>query len=117
MQQAQNYGTEHEHLSGMFGVKISINSLKANNGNGFEVLEYIAPTNGKPMLGDSRANDLWHYHTAMKVSDLEAIATKSRERSFRFISPGVVELSSNELGFTEGMAIADLDDRVLHLVE
>ncbi|WP_052055776.1 VOC family protein [Myxosarcina sp. GI1] len=117
MQQAQNYGTEHEHLSGVFGVKISINSLKANNGNGFEVLEYIAPTNGKPMPCDSCANDLWHYHTTMKVSDLEAIASKLRERSVRFISPGVVKLPSDELGFTKGLAIADLDGHVLHLVE
>ena len=117
MQQAQNYGTEHEHLSGVFGVKISINSLKASNGRGFELLEYIAPTNGKPMPLDSRANDLWHYHTTMEISNLESIATELRKQSIRFISPGVVEVPSDELGFNKGLAIADLDGHVLHLVE
>ncbi|MGV2828723.1 VOC family protein [Myxosarcina sp. GI1(2024)] len=117
MQQAQNYGTEHEHLSGVFGVKISINSLKASNGHGFELLEYISPANGRPMPDDSHANDLWHYHTTMEVEDLERMSAELKNQKVRFISSGIVELPSNELGFTRGLAIADLDGHILHLVE
>ena len=34
-----------------------------------------------------------------------------------FISPGIVEMSANKLGFAKALAIKDLDGHVLHLVE
>lgn len=115
--QAENYGTEYEHISGLFGSRVQVNSLESDSGMGFELLEYIAPTNGRPMPSDSRANDIWHYQTTIAVKDLDAIASQLPQQPCRIISPGIVEISAAELGFKRGLAIADLDGHVLHLVE
>ena len=117
MLQAENYGTEYEHISGIFGARVQVNSMKPPSGIGFELLEYIAPTNGKDMPIDSKANDLWHCQTIIAVSNLETMAQQLRTAPCSFVSPGVVEMSANELGFAKALAIKDLDGHVLHLVE
>ncbi len=117
MLQAENYGTEYEHISGIFGARVQVNSMKPPSGIGFELLEYIAPTNGKDMPIDSKANDLWHCQTIIAVSNLETMAQQLRTSPCSFISPGIVEMSTNELGFAKALAIKDLDGHVLHLVE
>lgn len=117
MLQAENYGTEYEHISGIFGARVQVNSMKPPLGIGFELLEYIAPTNGKDMPIDSKANDLWHCQTIIAVSNLETMAQQLRTSPCSFISPGIVEMSANELGFAKALAIKDLDGHVLHLVE
>ncbi|WP_319423348.1 VOC family protein [Pleurocapsa sp. FMAR1] len=117
MLQAENYGTEYEHISGIFGARVQVNSMKPSLGIGFELLEYIAPTNGKDMPIDSKANDLWHCQTTITVSNLETMAQQLRTAPCSFISPGIVEMSVNELGFAKALAIKDLDGHVLHLVE
>ncbi len=117
MLQAENYGTEYEHISGIFGARVQVNSMKTPSGIGFELLEYIAPTNGKDMPIDSKANDLWHCQTIIAVSNLETMAQQLRTAPCSFISPGIVEMSANELSFAKALAIKDLDGHVLHLVE
>ncbi len=117
MLQAENYGTEYEHISGIFGARVQVNSMKPPLGIGFELLEYIAPTNGKDMPIDSKANDLWHCQTIIAVSNLETMAQQLRTSPCSFISPGIVKMSANELGFAKALAIKDLDGHVLHLVE
>jgi catechol 2,3-dioxygenase-like lactoylglutathione lyase family enzyme len=115
--QAENYGTEYEHISGIFGARVQVNSLKPRSGIGFELLEYITPTNGRDMPTDSQANDLWHYQTVIAVSDLETIEQQLRSTPCSFISPSIVKMSAHELGFRKALAIRDLDGHVLHLIE
>ncbi len=67
------------------------------------------------MPRDSHANDLWHYHTTIKVKHLDSVAERLRKQACNFISPGVLEVP-RDLGFNQGLAIADLDGHVLHLV-
>ncbi len=117
MLQAENYGNEFEHITGVFGSRVQVNSMKGDAGIGFELLEYIAPTNGRNMPVDSQANDLWHYQTVISVSDLATLAEQLRSAPCQFISPGIIKMSNSELGFTQALAIRDLDGHVLHLVE
>jgi len=117
MLQAQNYGTEFDHITGTFGSKVEVNSMKPASGIGFELLEYIAPTTGKNMPIDSKANDLWHYQTVIAVSDLATMADQLRSAPCSFISPGIVEMSDNELGYNKALSIKDLDGHVLLLVQ
>lgn len=115
--QAENYGTEYEHISGIFGARVQVNSMKPPSGIGFELLEYITPTDGRDMPKDSKANDLWHYQTVIAVSDLEKLAQQLRSAPCSFISPGIVDMSDNTLGFRKALSLRDLDGHVLHLVE
>ena len=66
---------------------------------------------------DSRACDLWHYQTVIVVSDLANLVEQLRSAPCQFISPGIVKMSNNELGFSQALAIRDLDGHVLHFVE
>ena len=86
-------------------------------GIGFELLEYITPASGRDMPTDSQANDLWHYQTVMAVSNLEKLAQKLESAPCSFVSPGIVEMSDNNLGFSKALSIKDLDGHILHLVE
>ena len=114
---AENCGTEFEHITCTFGARVQVNSMKPNEGIGFELLEYITPTNGREMPTDSQANDLWHYQTVIEVSDLDTLASQLRSEPCSWISPGIVEMSDNKMGFSKALAIRDLDGHVLHLVE
>ena len=116
MLQAENYGTEYEHISCIFGARVQVNSMKPPSGIGFELLEYISPTDGRDMPIDTKANDLWHYQTVIAVSDLESMERQLRSLPCSFISPGIVEMSANELGIKKALAIKDLDGHVLHLI-
>ena len=117
MLQAQNYGTEFEHITCTFGARVQVNSMKPSSGIGFELLEYISPTTGRNMPIDSQANDLWHYQTVIAVSDIETMAQQLGSAPCSFISPGVIEMSNNQLGYKKALAIRDLDGHVLHLIE
>jgi catechol 2,3-dioxygenase-like lactoylglutathione lyase family enzyme len=117
MLQAENYGTEYEHISGIFGARVQVNSFKPRSGIGFELLEYITPTNGRDIPTDSQANDLWHCQTVIAVSNLDRIEQELRSISCNFISPSIVEMSANDLGFRRALSIKDLDGHVLHLIE
>ena len=115
--QAQNYGTEYEHISCIFGARVQVNSMSAPSGIGFELLEYITPTDGKDYPLDSRASDLWHYQTVITVDDLAGSLERLKNEPCTFISPGIVEMSDRKLGFGKALSIRDLDGHVLHLVE
>jgi catechol 2,3-dioxygenase-like lactoylglutathione lyase family enzyme len=62
---AENHGVEQEHLNNVFGVRLRITTLKADRGPGVELLEYLAPRDGRPAPLDLKSNDLAHWHTTI----------------------------------------------------
>jgi len=62
---SENWGTEQEHLNAVFGAHLRITTLRAARGPGVELLEYLAPRDGRPMPADVQANDLIHWQTAL----------------------------------------------------
>lgn len=87
---SENYGTEQEHLNNVFGARLRITTLKADSGPGVELLEYLAPTTGRPYPADSQPNDLWHWQTSVTTASLETLATNLRNTRARWISSGVI---------------------------
>lgn len=83
---SENFGTEQEHLNNVFGARLRITSLKSPQGPAIELLEYLAPTDGSPYPADSRANDLWQWHTTLLTRDQSATLTSLRDMHSRFIS-------------------------------
>jgi len=61
--ESENYDTEQEHLNGVFGARLRITALRADEGPGIELLEYLAPRDGLPPPLDLRANDIAHWQT------------------------------------------------------
>jgi catechol 2,3-dioxygenase-like lactoylglutathione lyase family enzyme len=68
-QESENFGVEQEQLSGITNVKVQISSLKAETGIGIELLEYLQPTDGRPIPLDTQFNDLWCSRTTIVVDD------------------------------------------------
>jgi catechol 2,3-dioxygenase-like lactoylglutathione lyase family enzyme len=67
---AENYGTEQEHLNQVFGARLRITALRAERGPGIEFLEYITPSGGRALPPDARANDLVFWRTHLAVDGL-----------------------------------------------
>jgi catechol 2,3-dioxygenase-like lactoylglutathione lyase family enzyme len=86
---SENFGTEQEHLNGVFGVRLRITALRALHGPGVELLEYLAPRTGRTMPPDTHANDLWFWHINYSA-DTQTVERLLRAHHYSMISPGVV---------------------------
>jgi catechol 2,3-dioxygenase-like lactoylglutathione lyase family enzyme len=69
--QGENYGVEQEHLNNVFGVRLRITTLRGASGPGVELLEYLAPRDGRLTPADLKGNDLAHWHTEIGLIGLE----------------------------------------------
>lgn len=63
---SENYGPEQERLNAVFGARLRITTLKAEAGPGVELLEYLAPHDGRDPPTGLRANDLAHTRTLLR---------------------------------------------------
>ena len=115
--ESENYGTEQEHLNNVFGSRVQISGLRSNSGPGVEFLDYLTPRDGRPTPVDSRANDLWHWQTAMRVGRADAAAEKLRAARVRFVSPGVMTIPGQALGMNKGFLVRDPDGHAIQLIE
>jgi len=114
--ESENYGTEQEHLNNVFGARLRITALRAASGPGIELLEYLAPRDGRPYPLGAKSNDLFHWQTRLVTSDAELAARRVREGRYDFISPGVISLPDNKLGFGSGLLARDPDGHAMQLV-
>ena len=103
---AENYGVEQEHLNNVFGVRLRITTLKAARGPGVELLEYLAPRDGRPAPLDLRANDLAHWQTTI-VAASPAALLRSTAGGW-LVSPDVVTPPAS-FSFARGLLVRDPD--------
>lgn len=114
---SENYGPEQEHLNQVFGARLLITGLKAQQGIGVEFLSYIAPPGGRAYPLDSKVNDLWHWHTHIQVANLEQVHQKLLQANYPLISSGMVSLPSSYLGYTKALMVRDPDGHAVLLYE
>jgi catechol 2,3-dioxygenase-like lactoylglutathione lyase family enzyme len=115
--ESENYGTEQEHLNNVFGSRVRITGLRAETGFGIEFLDYLTPRNGRAAAPDTRANDLWHWQTAMRVVGADAALEKLKAGRVRLVSPGVATIPDRALGINKGFVVRDRDGHALQLIE
>jgi catechol 2,3-dioxygenase-like lactoylglutathione lyase family enzyme len=115
--ESENYGPEQEHLNGVFGARLRITSLRASTGPGVELLEYLAPTNGRSMPDDERANDLVHHETYLVSEQVEVASRRLLQARVPFISSTVVPFPNAEPGFRSALLVRDPDGHPMELVE
>jgi catechol 2,3-dioxygenase-like lactoylglutathione lyase family enzyme len=114
--ESENLGVEQEHLNNVFGARLRITALRADRGPGIELLQYLAPSDGRPAPVDLKANDLLHWQTSLTTSTpASADRALVRARS-ALVSPGVIHLPDMALGFTDALMVRDPDGHAVRLV-
>ena len=106
---SENYGTEQEHLNNVFGARLRITALRAADGPGIELLEYVAPRTGRSMPIDSQANDRWFWQVNLTTEDVPAVAAHLMRAHSPMVSNGVAATREKELGYTAGVIARDPD--------
>jgi catechol 2,3-dioxygenase-like lactoylglutathione lyase family enzyme len=111
---AENYGTEQEHLNNVFGARLRITTLNASGGPGVELLEYLAPTDGRDFPRDTRSCDLWHWRTTLVTPNASELESRLRSTRTTWVSPGLVQ---GVAGFSAACQIRDPDGHAVILGE
>jgi catechol 2,3-dioxygenase-like lactoylglutathione lyase family enzyme len=104
---SENWGTEQEHLNNVFGAHLRITTLRAPAGPGVELLEYLAPRDGRPRPEAARANDLLHWETALVAAEVGEVAG--------VLGAAPVSLQGRALGYGEAFLAADPDGHVVRV--
>jgi catechol 2,3-dioxygenase-like lactoylglutathione lyase family enzyme len=110
---AENYGVEQEHLNNVFGVRLRITTLKAAQGPGVELLEYLAPRDGRATAIDIKASDLAHWQTTI-VAAAPAALLRSTFGGW-LVSPAMV-MPPSPFGFARGLMVRDPDAHGVRVV-
>jgi hypothetical protein len=105
-------------LNNPFGAKLRITYLRAPNGGpGIEVLEYLAPHDGRPLPPDEHANDLVHRQTTPAVASVDKTAQSLYTGTYSFISPGAVRVTDGRRGIAKALLVPNPEGHVMAVVE
>jgi catechol 2,3-dioxygenase-like lactoylglutathione lyase family enzyme len=115
--ESENYGTEQEHLNNVFGAHLRITALRGASGPGIELLDYLAPRNGRPFPEDEHANDLVHRQTVLVTRSAEQAARELTLAKANFVSSGLIANQKKELGFKAAFVIRDPDGHAIEIEE
>jgi catechol 2,3-dioxygenase-like lactoylglutathione lyase family enzyme len=112
---SENYDTEQEHLNGVFGARLRITALRAGEGPGIELLEYLAPRDGRPAPIDLHANDVAHWQTTLVANQPERVNDLLRLRLVALVSPNVVALPASSIALRRAVLLRDPDGHGIRL--
>jgi catechol 2,3-dioxygenase-like lactoylglutathione lyase family enzyme len=112
----ETFGTEFEHLSGVFGARARVARLKLGD-EVLELTEYLTPQ-GRPVPVDSRSNDGWFQHIAIIVSDMDKAYAHLRANKVRHASTGPQTLPSyiTAAAGIRAFYFKDFDNHVLEVL-
>ena len=114
--ESENFDVEQEHLNNVFGARLRITSLRASAGPGIELLEYLAPRDGRAAPLDLRANDIAHWQTTLVSDRLDSLLALAREHRLSLVSPGPVDTTGLGDAFRTASLARDPDGHGVRLV-
>jgi catechol 2,3-dioxygenase-like lactoylglutathione lyase family enzyme len=110
-------GAEYEQLMGVFGLRMRV--VRMQLGDQFiELIQYIAPSDSKPIPVDSHSNDLWFQHFAIVVSDMDKAYEQVRKYKAHQIStsPQTLPISNKAAAGIRAFKFKDPDGHPLELL-
>src|SRR5437660_3162192 len=113
--ESENFGTEQEHLNQVFGAHLRITGMRASAGPGIEFLEYLTPRDGRSPPADVHANDVVHWQAMIATDDVDLLAKKLRDANVNLVSPGVVIMPKDIIGYSIGSLVSDPDDHSISM--
>jgi catechol 2,3-dioxygenase-like lactoylglutathione lyase family enzyme len=114
--ESENYDDEQEHLNNVFGARLRITALRAVDGPGIELLEYLAPRDGRETPPDLRANDIAHWQTTLVTPSLDPLLPLARAHRVTLVSPGPIDVSQASFDFRAGALTRDPDGHGMRVV-
>ena len=110
-------GPSVERSSGVKGARLERLELSLGNEH-IALLQYAAPTDGRPVPRDTRGNDLWFQHLAIVVSDMSAAYGWLHEHHVGQISTTPQKLPgwNRAAGGIEAFYFVDPDGHPLELI-
>lgn len=84
-------GPEGERLLGVFGARVRVARLRLGNEH-LDLMQFLAPSTGRPMPTDTRSNDRWFQHIAVIVRDMDLAYRRLRDRGVAHASTGPQQL-------------------------
>lgn len=113
---AEVAGPEYERLTGVFGVRMRVVTLRLGE-ESLVLTQYLAPE-GRPVPVDSRGNDRWFQHVAIVVRDMDSAYAVLRAARVRFASTGPqrLPLSNPNAGGIRAFYFKDPDGHFLEAI-
>jgi catechol 2,3-dioxygenase-like lactoylglutathione lyase family enzyme len=112
---SENHGPEQERLNAVAGARLRITTLRAADGPGIELLQYLAPRTGRTLPADARLNDLVAWQTLLTVASPSApLTTRITGAGGMLVAPGVGG-SSRQAATKNELVIRDADGHALVL--
>ena len=115
--ESENYGTEQEHLNNVFGAHLRITALRGASGPGIELLDYLAPRNGRAFPEDEHANDLVHRQTVLTTTSADRAVRELSLAKANFVSSGLIANQNKELDFKAAFVVRDPDGHAVEIEE
>ncbi|MFT3785501.1 MAG: VOC family protein [Tepidisphaeraceae bacterium] len=111
--ESENVGTEQAHLNNVRGAHLRITGLRAVSGPGVELLEYLAPQDGRPLPADPRLDDQSTWLTIVGSADVEDLFRSLRDERQSFVSPTVVTAAGAGFGVSRAAIVRDPDGHAI----
>jgi catechol 2,3-dioxygenase-like lactoylglutathione lyase family enzyme len=113
---SENYGEEQEHLNNVYGAHLRITTLHAARGLGVELLEYLAPRDGRAYPAGARPNDLFHWQTTVVSTEPGQLLQAVRAQEPSLVSGVLVTVPETDGGFPAAGLVRDPDGHALQVV-
>jgi len=111
-----NEGREQELLSAVPGARVHITSLRGASGPGVELLEYIAPRDGKP-FPEATGADSVHWEIALEVGSVEDTLRALRGASLGTAPAHGTDVSAMSPGLARAALVRDPDGHTVRISE
>ena len=110
-------GPEYDQLWGICGVRARVVRMQLGEQQ-LELIEFLAPTDVRPIPVPSYSNDLWFQHVAIVVRDMEAAWAQLRMHHVQQISsrPQMIPLSNIAVAGIKAIKFCDPDGHNLELL-
>jgi hypothetical protein len=92
----------------VFGARLRITTLRGESGPGIELLEYLAPRDGRPLSPETRPNDLVYWNVVL-IGPIDPVAQR--------LGAQAVATPGRELGFSQAAVVRDPDGHAMELVQ
>ena len=112
-----NSGETQADLDGLPEAKVRVTPLRpAEPSLGIELLDYIAPANGRTTPSDWKSSDIAHMQLELVVNDIEQAVEMLRQNGFQFVSSRIVQFTASSYPYRQVCLVKDPNGHAMLLI-